>query len=69
MNGYIGKLLMYIPKNIGGLIGVAQTVVSGIRELTMVFARFFCGLIPGDWDDEIVDTIKNGADAVLYILE
>lgn len=69
MNGYIGKLLMYIPKNIGAVIGVVQTVVSGIKELAMVFARFFCGLIPGDADDKVVAWIKKIADIILEFLE
>ncbi len=48
-----------IPKNIAGILGVAQTVISIIKELLMVATRICTTIIPGDADDKIVEKISN----------
>lgn len=58
--GYINDLLKkLIPKNIAGIIGVAQTVISVIKEILMVATRICTTVIPGDADDKIVAKISN----------
>ena len=66
---YLLKLIQYIPKNIGALVGMVQTVVEFIRELCMLFARLICPIWPGDLDDIVVSKIHNVADIVHDLLE
>lgn len=63
------KALKWIPKNIGAIMGIAQAVVSFVRELCMLFARIICPIIPGDEDEEIVAKIREIAEKILEFLE
>ena len=66
---YLMKLVKWIPKNFGAVIGIVQTVVSFIRELCMLVARMICPIIPGDADEKIVAGIRRVAETILEILE
>lgn len=66
---YWTKLVKYVPKNIGAVVGMLQTAVSFVRELCMLVARMICPIWPGDADEKVVAKIKNIAETILGILE
>ena len=66
---YLLKLVKYIPKNIGALLGIVQVAVTCVREVCMLVARLICPIIPGDADEKVVAKISNGAEIVLNLLE
>ncbi len=53
-----------LPKNIAGLLGVAQVIVPLIRELIMVIIRILAVVMPKKVDDELVAKVKIGSDKV-----
>ena len=66
---YLMKLVKWIPKNAGAIVGIVQTVVEFIRELCMLVARIICPIIPGDADEKIVAKIREVAEILLGFLE
>ena len=66
---YGSKLLKFVPKNIGAVVGIVQTVVTFFREALMLFARLICPIWPGDADDIVVKKISDIAKTVLDVLE
>ena len=66
---YLMKLVKYVPKNMGALVGIVQAVVELIREMCMLVTRLICPIIPGDADEKIVAKIRGIAEVVLELLE
>ena len=66
---YLKKLVKYVPKNMGAVVGMAQTAVTFAREVCMLAARLVCPIIPGDADEKAVKKIHDGAKVVLDFLE
>jgi len=66
---YLMKLVQFIPKNIGAIVGIVQTVVEFIREVCMLVARILCPIIPGDADEKTVAKIREVAEVILGFLE
>lgn len=67
--GYLNKLIKYVPKNIGGILGIIQAVLSFVREVCMLAARLICPIIPGDQDDKVVAFIDKLAGKISSVIE
>ena len=55
----LSKILSWVPKNIGAIIGISQTVLTFVREVCILATRFIVGLIPGDKDDKAVAAVHK----------
>ena len=66
---YLLKLVQYIPKNIGALIGIVQTILEFFREVLILFARMICPIWPGEADEIVVKKIREIVDLLYNLLE
>ena len=68
ISAVIKKLILWIPKNIGGILGVAQAIAKAIREIAIVLVRIVCPILSfgedGKTDDRIIKKIADFADWV-----
>lgn len=68
ISAVIKKLILWIPKNIGGILGVAQAIAKAIREIAIVLVRIVCPIlsfgVDGKTDDRIIKKIADFADWV-----
>lgn len=69
----IKKLILWVPKNIAGLIGLLQAIVRCIREIAMVITRLLCPILTfgadGKTDDRVMAQIAAIADKIDKSLE
>ena len=66
MGAFLARL---IPKNIAGIVGVVQAVITIIRELLIVATRVCATVIPGDADDKAVAKVRAVFDKVEAVFE
>ncbi len=59
----IKKLILWIPKNLGGALGIVQAIVRCIREIAIVLVRLICPLLSfgadGKTDDRIIQQVAD----------
>ena len=69
----IKKLLLWIPKNIAGVLGLIQTIVKTIREVMMILLRLIAPILSfgedGKTDDRIIKQIADIADRIDKAIE
>ena len=65
----IAKLLSWLPKNLGAVIGITQSVLGFVKEVLILAIRVICPLIPGDKDEQIIQKIVSVVDTVNSALE
>lgn len=59
MGALLAKLKSWIPKNIAGILGIAQAVVKFGKEVATSFLNLICPIIPGDKDVLITQKIRD----------
>jgi len=65
----LNKILVWVPKNIGAIIGIVQAALTFVREVCMLATRSIVGLIPGDKDDKAVAAVHKFVQKGLDFLE
>lgn len=64
----IKKLLLWIPKNLGGALGVIQPIIKFVRELAILLVRLVCPILSfgkdGKTDDRVIQQIADIADRI-----
>jgi len=67
------KLLLYIPKNLAGTLGLVQAVIYAIREILAVVIRLLCPLLSfgpdGKSDERAIQQIVDIADRINRAIE
>lgn len=59
MDTLIKKLLQWLPKNIGALIGIAQAIIKFVKEVATLALDLIAPLIPGDGDDKVIKFVRD----------
>ena len=59
MNALIAKLVSWIPKNIGAIIGIGQAIVKLGKEICTLALDIIAPLIPGDNDEKLIAKIRD----------
>ena len=57
--GFLKKCASWVPKNIGGIIGMVQAIITAIREICIILIRLVCPIIPGNQDEAIIQNIAD----------
>ena len=65
----VKKILTWIPKNLGAIIGVLQAIVLFVHEVCVLALRILCPLIIGEKDDNTVKMVKSVTDKINGVLE
>ena len=58
----IKKILEWIPKNLGALVGIVQAIVLFIHEVCVLALRVLCPIIPSEKDDNIIKKVQEITD-------
>lgn len=59
MNTLIKKLISWLPKNIGAMIGIGQAFLKVGKEICTLLLDIVAPIIPGNKDDIIIAAVRN----------
>lgn len=60
----LGFLLKLLPKNLAGVLGIAQLVIPLLRELIMVVLRLLAIFMKDKITDDLIAKVKSIADKI-----
>ena len=65
----LAKLISWIPKNLGAIIGIIQAVVKFVKEALTLVVDILLPIIPGDKFDDVVDKVREIVNSIDGVLE